>query len=770
MVMASLTTPPKARKPPSEGFMANVSLQFENWRKRMQQPEGPPSPEEAQQPHLPAFSDAAECHVCHDALTLLKFKHNCRNCGKSVCGAHSKNQLPLPELGILKEVRVCDVCYQLKVSRRAGARDLPPPTSPLPTMAMTGPNPRGSSLCGILYSGLVEEQDDMLDEMLYLGSFRLGSRSLASRNFNPNIAIWIERLFMLTPAELLCFKPQKEKEDFLLGIGEVRTSIHLTDILHIDVDENYPRILTVIRSDGRIFRIRTKEPETCALIYEKLRETIQTFQDALHKLQRGLVPEDNAIACVTVQHAPLLDEVVVPKANDLGYHVSLYPTSVVRAYCLGPSSVHGVASFARDEIAAATSQRLRKRVEPSMDELYLVLHLGAQRTVQYAWQDVGLFGLQLLVWTLVFAYGMTRYFEAGILLWSMMLVVLGVRLGPHMRLAWHTRALATSYRLELPQIDCQKQKTSAGGDLKESDVDPRFLAACDNDLEEAKRKYIKYLQWRDENAIDTILLRPHPHFHIIKESYVHLTHKQDKQGHMISIELAGNMKKGMANFMSKGVVEADVVTHLGFYNEFLWNVIDRRPAPFGTQLKILDLNGVALSDFGGDVVAFMKQCSAVGEAYYPERLYKVFIVNPPSWFNMIWKAVSPLVNPKTREKINVVKGQKEIQKALLEYIDPENLPVEYGGTCECVGGCLTHSPDENLLREYVDRLNSGEDCSEYLQSLMDAAAAVADATHATAPAVAGTDPDTKMSSRHSATNLAHLDVPAGPKKRRASLV
>ncbi|OQS01387.1 hypothetical protein ACHHYP_01192 [Achlya hypogyna] len=758
MSMASLTTPPKHRKPPSEGFMSNVSLQFDNWRKRMQETPAPPSPED----HLPPFSDATECHICHDALTLLKFKHNCRNCGESVCGTHSKNQLPLPELGILKEVRVCDVCYQLKVQRRAGARD-PPPTVASPSVPMSSTqrhNPRGSSLCGILYSGLVEEQDDMLDEMLYLGSFRLASRSLASRNFNPNIAIWIERLFMLTPAELLCFKPQKEKEDFLLGIGEVRTSIHMTDILHIEVDENYPRILTVVRSDGRIFRIRTKEPETCALIYEKLQDTIQTFQDALHKLQRGLVPEDNAISCVTVQHAPLLDEVVVPKSSDLGYHVHLYPTSIVRAYCLGPSSVHGTAAFSLDDISAATRKRICKRCEPSMDELYLSLHLGAQRTVQYKWQDVGLLVLQLVVWTLVFASGMTRYFEVGLLLWSMTLLVLGVRLGPHLKLVWHTRALAQSFRLELPQIDCQKQKTKAGLELKVEDVDPRFIEACGNDVEEAKRKYMKYLQWRDDNGVDSILLRPHPHFAVIKESYIHLTHKQDKAGHMISIELAGNMKKGMANFLSKGVVETDVVTHLAFYNEFLWNVVDARPAPLGTQLKIVDMNGVSLSDFGGDVVAFMKQCSAVGEAYYPERLYKVFIVNPPSWFNMIWKAVSPLVNPKTREKINVVKGQKEIQKALLEYIDAENLPVEYGGSCECPGGCLTGSPDEVLLREYVERLNSGEDCTEYLESLKDKA-----------PKELPVAPGAKLSSHHSATNLAHLgEATTSSKKRRASLV
>ena len=65
----------------------------------------------------------------------------------------------------------------------------------------------------------------------------------------------------------------------------------------------------------------------------------------------------------------------------------------------------------------------------------------------------------------------------------------------------------------------------------------------------------------------------------------------------------------------------------------------------------------------------------------------------------------------------MVKGEKEIQKALLEYVDAENLPVEYGGTCACPGGCALNSEDERLLREYVERVNSGEDCAPVLKQL-----------------------------------------------------
>ena len=65
----------------------------------------------------------------------------------------------------------------------------------------------------------------------------------------------------------------------------------------------------------------------------------------------------------------------------------------------------------------------------------------------------------------------------------------------------------------------------------------------------------------------------------------------------------------------------------------------------------------------------------------------------------------------------MIRGQKEIQKGLLEYIDAENLPKMYGGTCECPGGCDVASPLTLEFVNYVTRLNAGEDVREELEKL-----------------------------------------------------
>jgi hypothetical protein len=42
---------------------------------------------------------------------------------------------------------------------------------------------------------------------------------------------------------------------------------------------------------------------------------------------------------------------------------------------------------------------------------------------------------------------------------------------------------------------------------------------------------------------------------------------------------------------------------------------------------------------------------AIDQHYYPETLYKMFIVNAPWIFRALWKIVSPWIDPQTRERI-----------------------------------------------------------------------------------------------------------------------
>jgi len=62
--------------------------------------------------------------------------------------------------------------------------------------------------------------------------------------------------------------------------------------------------------------------------------------------------------------------------------------------------------------------------------------------------------------------------------------------------------------------------------------------------------------------------------------------------------------------------------------------------------------------------------------HYPESLGVALMLNAAWTFSMFWNVISPFLHPITKEKIRMVK-QFNI---LLEWIDEENLEVNYGGT------------------------------------------------------------------------------------------
>ncbi|KAI9980558.1 hypothetical protein PInf_009858 [Phytophthora infestans] len=210
---------------------------------------------------------------------------------------------------------------------------------------------------GILYSCLLEEQDNTMDEILYLGTFTMCGRSLASRRMSANVALWTWRIVMLTTTEMLCFKatgsiPEEDSASMsAMALGEVRSSVHLSDILQIEVNDQFPRILTVIRSDGRVF--------WCTEIAVTLRKAMQLFQDALFKLQRGPQPEDTSISCVSVQHKSSLPESVVVSNPAVGeaFQVDMYPSSILRFYVNGPSA-NGTALFSREMLTRDKKERV----------------------------------------------------------------------------------------------------------------------------------------------------------------------------------------------------------------------------------------------------------------------------------------------------------------------------------------------------------------------------------------------------------------------------
>lgn len=98
------------------------------------------------------------------------------------------------------------------------------------------------------------------------------------------------------------------------------------------------------------------------------------------------------------------------------------------------------------------------------------------------------------------------------------------------------------------------------------------------------------------------------------------------------------------------------------------------------QIIVMDLSNLSYSLDTTALGAF-RRTLAIDEAFYPERLKALIMINVPWYFTAMWAIIKPWVDPVTAEKFQLVRSGSYREK-LKEYFDDDNIPEEYGGTAK----------------------------------------------------------------------------------------
>lgn len=92
---------------------------------------------------------------------------------------------------------------------------------------------------------------------------------------------------------------------------------------------------------------------------------------------------------------------------------------------------------------------------------------------------------------------------------------------------------------------------------------------------------------------------------------------------------------------------------------------------------IMDLGGLGMKHLYTPAIQALRKVAAQGEANYPERLKRCFIINAPSIFPRMWNLVKNFFDPRTQKKIFILGS--DYYSELVKYIPEENIPAYLGG-------------------------------------------------------------------------------------------
>uniref|UniRef100_A0A7N0TY54 CRAL-TRIO domain-containing protein n=1 Tax=Kalanchoe fedtschenkoi TaxID=63787 RepID=A0A7N0TY54_KALFE len=199
----------------------------------------------------------------------------------------------------------------------------------------------------------------------------------------------------------------------------------------------------------------------------------------------------------------------------------------------------------------------------------------------------------------------------------------------------------------------------------------RFLKARDWNIAKANKMIVDCLNWRLENGIDNILTKPiipTDLYKSVRDSQLVGFSGYTRQGlPVIAIGV------GLSTF-DKQSVNYYVQSHIQM-NEYRDRVLLPAAAKkcgkyVGTCVKVLDMTGLRLSALNN--IKLLTVISSIDDLNYPEKTDTYYIVNAPYIFSACWKVVKPLLQERTRRKVQVLQGCGRDE--LLKIMDYASLP------------------------------------------------------------------------------------------------
>lgn len=218
----------------------------------------------------------------------------------------------------------------------------------------------------------------------------------------------------------------------------------------------------------------------------------------------------------------------------------------------------------------------------------------------------------------------------------------------------------------------------------------RFIRARKMDVPAAVKQFVEAEKWREDNGVNTILDKPDEDEAVYSALCPHRNHKRDKMGRPVYIEGTGKIK--LPKVMEYLPAEKLVRRHIRM-QEIAMRRLKKVSAERGEVIEkmcvILDLENLSLRPDSAGIGIF-KECIRIDNAYYPETLGDLYIINAPWIFHPLWALIKPWLDPVSKQKFHILGSN--FREKLLEVIDAESLPVEYGGKCCCEGrwgkGCV----------------------------------------------------------------------------------
>ncbi|XP_046633840.1 SEC14-like protein 2 isoform X1 [Daphnia pulicaria] len=210
----------------------------------------------------------------------------------------------------------------------------------------------------------------------------------------------------------------------------------------------------------------------------------------------------------------------------------------------------------------------------------------------------------------------------------------------------------------------------------------KWLIARSYSVIEAEKMFRASLAWRQANGIDDILKWTPPEVLLKYFSFGKIGY--DKLYSPVYVCAQGQMDlRGIL----QSVTKKDFMRYQTYMTERINKEMREESLRTGENQNcqmtfIADMMGLSMRQMSyKPVMDAGREQTKNYESNYPENIRRIFIINAPKIFTVIFNIIKPFLHQATLDKMRIFGSDKEEwAAALLEEIEADNLPLHYGGT------------------------------------------------------------------------------------------
>lgn len=222
----------------------------------------------------------------------------------------------------------------------------------------------------------------------------------------------------------------------------------------------------------------------------------------------------------------------------------------------------------------------------------------------------------------------------------------------------------------------------------------RFLRARKFKLAPALEMFKKHMEWHAaQNFLELVKIQSVSDILNEEQMEVYNNHFQcwyqghDKFGHPVFFQ---HMGKFDVSKMTE-TIPMDLMLKMHIWrNGKFFQQLKAQSLKTGLNIErvclVIDVKNWSVTTATPTAYQYLKQIANVDSLNYPERMFKVIVVNAPAFIAVVWKIVSMWLDDTTKDKISIIKSKDEWRPLLRTIIDEDQLPVYYGGQAKSLAG------------------------------------------------------------------------------------